>query len=311
MNLNSVDLNKISVFCQVLESGSLRQASELLNVTPSALSQSLSTLEHALGFPLFHRAGRRLVPTEEGKVLHREFRRSHQRFQDALESLSRNRERITGLLRIGAYLEFAKSQLAPVLTDFLRAHPAVQAKLSFETPTRLHRMLETGKIDLCFSIFPAKENARIESRKVYFEELVLISPAHLLSAVPTFDELKAAPFIEYYFNHQPLRRWFRLHFRRCPKEPRIRAYAATAEMVLVLVRQGLGAGVVPRYLLNPAEVGRSYVICRPTEKRFMDHIWMLQAKTGAKSAAHKSFTDFTLRALAGREAPAQVSGIQT
>lgn len=286
MKLNNVDLNKVAVFCQIIDSGNYREAAEALNVTPSALSQTVSNLEHSLGVQLFRRNGRKLQPTSGALKLHKEFRHYHTGLLRAVGNLAERQNQVEGLVRVGAYLEFAKTRLAPPLREFLQRHKEAQVKFVFDTPTRLHRLLEAGQIDLCFSIYPSKETRSIVSEPIYREELVLISPRKTFtSAAPTFDEILAQPVVEYYQNHQPLQRWLKLHFpRRHAKQLDVRTYAATAEMVLALVREGLGIAVVPRYLLTKADLENLDVI-RPTERRFLDHIWILHQQSMAGPAS--------------------------
>ncbi len=288
MNLNSIDLNKLAVFSRIVEAGNYRKASEALHVTPSALSQTIASLEHSLGIPLFHRVGKKLVLTDSGARIQREFQLHHSQFSHALARIAGKERQVSGLIRVGAYLEFAKFQLSPVLAAFLKRHPEVQVKLAFDTPSRLHRMLEAGKLDLCFSIYPERGNKRIESRPIYHEELLLVAPKGMLEARPTCAQVMAAPMIEYYFNHQPLKRWLALHFNRKPKRLPIRAFGASAEMVLALIQENLGAGIVPEYLLKGKTL-KSLVICRPTPRKLMDHIWMLQLKGADKPLALQRF----------------------
>lgn len=288
MNLNNIDLNKLTVFSRVVEAGNYRRASEILNVTPSALSQTIGSLEHSLGVTLFHRLGRRLVLTEEGKNIDREFRQYYSSFLDSLARIDRERRQISGWLRIGAYLEFARFQLAPVLASFQKRHPQVQIKLTFETPSRLHELLESDRLDACFSIFPERDRRLIESKPIYREELLLIAPPGLLSEKPSFQEVISAPMVDYYLNHQPIRRWLYLHYRRKPKQLPLRTFAATAEMVLALVNEKMGIGVVPGYLLEGST--GPFTVCRPTPRRLIDHIWMLRLKKRNPSPALDLFT---------------------
>ena len=297
MNLHSIDLNKVAVFCQVVDSGGYRRASVALNVTPSALSQSIATLEYHLGLKLFNRLGRKLVPTAAGLQLYRDFRQHHVGFLQALGDLVGRKDRIEGLVNIGAYLEFAKSQLAPLIASFSRENPDVQTRLIFDTPSRLQERLESGKLDLCFSIYPSIETRTIESKRVYHEELVLIAPKAQLSPKPSFEDVMSTPMIEYYVNHQPLKRWLALHYGRRPKTLPIRVYASTAEMVFALVKERAGIGVVPRYLLGASESSGPVTIVRPTPKKFMDHIWMLEPRTETKSLAHAAFSAYAAKAL--------------
>lgn len=287
MKLHDLDFNKLAVFSQVVESGNYRLASEVLNVSPSALSQTITTLEHRLGFALFHRTGRRLIPTASGLTLHKEFRRHQGAFLESVKGLAEKKHRVTGLLRIGSYLEFATSQLAPVLRTFTQKFPDAQLKLHFDTPSRLEESLEKGRLDLCFSIYPSGAR-KLESRPVFHEELVLVSPAGLLSDSPSYEEVLAAPLVDYFANHLALSRWLQLHFRRRPKKIPVKVYASAAEMVLALVTEGAGIGVVPKFLLDSTRLKRSVKVVRPTPRRLLDHIWMLETKA-SPSALHAEF----------------------
>ncbi|MGE0616017.1 MAG: LysR family transcriptional regulator [Bacteriovoracia bacterium] len=296
MNLNNLDFNKLAVFAQVVEAGNYQRASETLHVTPSAISQTITALEHSLGIPLFYRLGKRLVPTELGLKIQREFQSHHTAFTQTLTQIAGKQLRVTGRIQVGAYLEFAKFQLAPLLTDFQGKHSDVQIKLTFDTPSRLHRLLAAGKLDVCFSIYPERDSPLIQSQAVCHEELVLVAPTGMLKEKPTFDAVMAAPMIEYYLNHQPIRRWIALHYRKKPRHLPIRTFAATAEMVLSLVRSGMGIGIVPGYLLTET-AGVSVI--RPSHRRLMDHIWMLQLKSQPRSLAVDLFTREAHRRLNG------------
>lgn len=288
MKLNQIDLNKVAIFCQIVESGNYRLASEVLNVTPSALSQTITSLEHSLGIPLFHRLGRKLVPSPSGLLLQREFRQAQRGLFAALSEVIGQEGEVSGVLRVGAYLEFAKSQLTPLLKEFLLKYPECQVKLTFDTPTRLQRLLETNRLDLCFSIYPSRESRLLESRPIYHQELVMIAPKNSrLSSHSSMEEIIANPVIEYYSNHQPLRRWLHLHFKKRPKHLSIRAFASTAEMVLALVSEGTGIGIIPLFLLGKDQ--KNVRVIRPSPKKFLDHIWLLEQKGAVESLARKEF----------------------
>lgn len=296
MNLNNLDLNKVAVFSRVVESGNYRIASESLHVTASALSQTITQLEHNLGIALFNRIGRNLVPTLAGLELHRQFQKHHGAFIESLRRLDPQKKEFSGLLRIGSYLEFAKSQLTPLIHEFSRRFPEARVKISFDRPSALHQQLERGKLDLCFSIYPSLERRKIESVAVYAEELVLIAPKGMLSNKPSLTEILRAPLIEYYANHQPLRRWMALHFAKRPRELGIRVYASTAEMVLALVGAGTGIGIVPRFILDTEPRKNNIDIIRPTAKKLADNIWLLENKS-PRSRLHQEFHNITVEKL--------------
>src|SRR6266478_4852838 len=77
MLLKELDLNKLHVFAAVAEHGGVSRAAAELGRTPSAVSQSVTALEDALGVKLFDRIGKRLVLTRGGQLLHADVRRHH------------------------------------------------------------------------------------------------------------------------------------------------------------------------------------------------------------------------------------------
>jgi DNA-binding transcriptional LysR family regulator len=296
VNLNNLDFNKLLIFSKVVEAGNYRLASEVLNVTPSALSQTITSLEHSLGIPLFHRFGKRLVLTETGEKIQREFQSHHRSLLQVFGRIANKDAQVSGLIHVGAYLEFAKFQLAPVLTAFQKKHPDVQVKLVFDTPSRLHKMLEENKLDICFSIYPERDSKLIQSKPIYREELLLVAPQGMLSERASFEEIIVSPMVEYYFNHQPIRRWLTLHFKKKPKDIPIRTFGASAEMVLALIQEGLGVGMVPEYLLQ-SKLLKAVTVCRPTSRKLMDNIWMLHLKGRAKSVALAAFLEEVQKAF--------------
>lgn len=64
-----LNFHHLRYFWVVAHEGSLRQAAARLHVSPPSISTQLGALEEALGEPLFHREGRRLVLTEFGATV--------------------------------------------------------------------------------------------------------------------------------------------------------------------------------------------------------------------------------------------------
>jgi DNA-binding transcriptional LysR family regulator len=62
-------------FCAVIEEGSTIKASKVLNISHSAISLQISTLEKSLKFKLFERKNQRLIPTKDGLKFYRLSRR--------------------------------------------------------------------------------------------------------------------------------------------------------------------------------------------------------------------------------------------
>ena len=64
-----MDWDKLRVFHSVAEAGSLTAAGESLNLSQSAVSRQIRSLEDEVGATLFHRHARGLILTEQGELL--------------------------------------------------------------------------------------------------------------------------------------------------------------------------------------------------------------------------------------------------
>lgn len=289
MKLNDLDLNKIHVFSSVVKNQGYRGASEELHLTRSALSQAIGNLEAGLGVPLFQRVGRRLIPTPAALQFYHEVRAYQDKLQDSVATLIGAEGRAEGVLRIGAYLEFAKSKLMPVVEEFLTRNPKAQLKFRFDSPSRLEALLEARKIDFAISVFPHRGRRAILSRKLYQEELVLIGAPSLLSERPKRAQFQGIPVIEYFQGHLVFKRWWALHFGGAGYRIPARVYAATADMVLELAKRGLGVGVVPRYVLENTDATKSVHVIQPTTRQLFDYLWINECRTAKKSLVLRSF----------------------
>jgi DNA-binding transcriptional LysR family regulator len=286
MKLNNIDLNKLNVFFKVMEMDGYAGASKELNVTKSAVSQSITSLEAHLGTALFLRKSKKLIPTSKARLLFKDLNNYQDRLLESLTALNDHKVEVSGLIKIGSYLEFAKKELSPFLKTFLSAHKKVQIKLKFESPSRLRELLETNKIDMAFSIYPVNNIKGITSKKILKEELVMICKKGHKKRFETLDDFLKASYVAYYSDQKSLKRWMTLHFSKRIKTFNSPLYAATSEMVVSAVKEGIGIGVVPDYLVD-----KDLEVLRPSNKKLEDYIWLNHYKDQFANSGHKAFVE--------------------
>src|SRR5262252_9428427 len=100
MKLKELDLNKLHVFATVAEQGGVSRAAAELGRTPSAVSQSLTALEAALGVKLFDRVGKRLVLTRGGQQLRGHVRDHYAALQRTVDALRDDTANVRGAVRV-------------------------------------------------------------------------------------------------------------------------------------------------------------------------------------------------------------------
>src|SRR5476651_701376 len=124
-----MDWDKLRVFYNVVESGSFTRAALRLEISQSAISRQISTLENRMGVPLFHRHARGLILTEQGELL---FRTAREVFTELAVAQVRITEKIKvsqGTLKIASTIGFGTTWLAPRLHKFLAQYPEMRITL--------------------------------------------------------------------------------------------------------------------------------------------------------------------------------------
>ncbi len=124
-------LKGIDVFVATAAAGSFAAASERLNLTGSAVGKAVARLETRLGVRLFERTTRRLRLTDAGTAFHRICVRAIEELESAERVLSADATAPSGRLRIDLPATFGRRKVMALLTDFAKAHPAVQPHVSF------------------------------------------------------------------------------------------------------------------------------------------------------------------------------------
>ena len=146
------------VFYYVATTLSFSEASKLLFISQSAVSQSIKVLEKKLGITLFIRSTKRVQLTPEGETLLRHV-------EPAINLIARGEAQIMeagtlggGQLRIGASDTICRYFLVPYLNRFHRSFPNVHIKVTNQTSTQCVDLSEIMRADT----YDAKVNRNIQ-----------------------------------------------------------------------------------------------------------------------------------------------------
>lgn len=120
-----MDWDKLRIFYAVAEAGSFTHAGETLNLSQSAVSRQISTLEESIGVTLFHRHARGLILTEEGELLHKTAGEIFGKLAMIEGQLADSRQLPEGPLRITVAEFIGSTWLAPKLAQLRAEHPDI------------------------------------------------------------------------------------------------------------------------------------------------------------------------------------------
>lgn len=119
----------LRAFRAIAEQGSFTRAAAMLDVTPSALSQTLRRLEQRTGARLLQRTTRRIGLTEAGHALLRQIGPALDELDAAMEALRQHDGRPGGLLRLTVPDVANTSVLEPLLAGFMARWPDVHLEV--------------------------------------------------------------------------------------------------------------------------------------------------------------------------------------
>lgn len=177
---------EFETFVCVVESGSFSAASRKLGCTPSAVSKLIERMENRLGVRLVQRTSRSLSLTQEGRHFHRSAVRVLETINEAESALSEVNTPASGLLRVHTTLNFAQTQLAPLLPEFLRRHPDLRIEFLLNSEPI---DLVNADIDLSLQVGPVTNPSLIARRLATTRWLLCAAPQYLQEAgVPQVPE---------------------------------------------------------------------------------------------------------------------------
>jgi len=119
----------IRFFLTIAEEASLAAAARRLNVTSSAVSQRLQSLENMIGLRLSHRNGRSMILTDEGRLLAEQGSQIVADLEKLVEGLRVHRGAVFGQLRVLAPLGFGRRYIAPLCAEFQEQYPDLKIDL--------------------------------------------------------------------------------------------------------------------------------------------------------------------------------------
>lgn len=155
----------LNTFVQIINTGSLINAAKRLNISPSAVSHQLKSLEETLELTLTLRSGNTLVLTKDGQRL---FEGVADAFSKIDQTLAQIQPDKSNILKITTPPSFYASWLAPRLTKFLTLHPNIDITIS---GTSRKQDLNKGEWDLAIRWMPSFDSAlSLQSHELLWQE---------------------------------------------------------------------------------------------------------------------------------------------
>lgn len=261
----NLELRQLRYFVAVAEENHFGRAAARLHMTQPPLSQTIQSIESALGVALFARSGRGITLTPAGQALLPEARRILQQAGALPDLVQRAASGEAGLLSLSFVSTADYSVLPPLLREFRERHPQVRIDLREATTDIQLDDLMHSRIDAGLIIPPLqdKERAELIYRTVLSEPLVLAIPQDM-KRLRGNDPVSLRSIADMPLIIFPRRIAPAFHdailgcFRDAGLTPRIGQEAIQMQTIVGLVSAGMGLALVPQSVSNLKRPGVRY-----------------------------------------------------
>lgn len=151
-----LDMRRLRVLCAVADQPSLSAAAETLNYTPSAVSQSIVTLEREVGTRLLHRGPRGVRLTAAGRTLVEHARPLLSGLQAAEGAVAALQGLRAGQLHLASFATAGATILPRAIARFRERYPDVYITLTQADPDQGMVKLRAGEVDLIITVDAAE-----------------------------------------------------------------------------------------------------------------------------------------------------------
>ena len=245
------NLNRLRILREVASRGSIVGAAEALYMSPSGVSQQMSTLEREAGVDLLERVGRgvRLTPAGERLVEHTE--RVLAVLEEAQADVDAVAHGVAGRVFTCAFPTAARALLVPALARLRTQYPRLQLKMVDLEPEESIPLLKTGELDILltyeFDKMPLRQDPGLERILLMSEPMAIALPvAHPLAAggpvrIADFKEDQwivgrdGSPFLEVQVRVS----------NEAGYQPNTDLHSNDFQVILAAVEAGLGVALVP------------------------------------------------------------------
>jgi DNA-binding transcriptional LysR family regulator len=143
-----LNLRQIEAFRAVMLTGSVVGAARLMSVTQPGVSRTIGLMELRIGYPLFERRGRRLVPTPEAEALYREIEQLYGSIERISQVAQDIRFQRAGALRVATLPALAQWLVPRAIARFLATRPNVTVFVQSLPSRQIAELVSTRQFDV-------------------------------------------------------------------------------------------------------------------------------------------------------------------
>src|SRR5678809_411497 len=143
-----MQIESLKVFCDLAETESFTKAAHVNNVTQSAVSQQISSLERVFKSLLIERSKKKFRLTREGQVLY-DYAKQIIGTYDAMQNrLQEIKDIVSGTIRVATIYSIGLHDLPPYLKKYLKSYPTVNVHVEYRRSNQVYEDVLSNVVDL-------------------------------------------------------------------------------------------------------------------------------------------------------------------
>lgn len=300
MKLFLPDPSDLRWLVRSLDLRSFSAAAREQNVVVSVVTRGVDRLEAGYGVKLLRRSTHGLSATPEGAELAQEARAVLARLEDVSASLTDQRNRVAGTLRLASSQEICEELVLPHLSDLQARHPALRIELLADD--RVADLVTEG-IDVALRTTVGNSELVVARELGQFQRRLYASPAYLLAHGTPADpaELQQHQTVTHTAQGPAVTWVFRKQGKRLELPVQARLAASSSALVHHALVNGAGIGMLSRPLASvDVARGRLVEVLEPFASGTVHTLYAV-ASPGRRNAARvKAVIDFLVRASRDR-----------
>jgi DNA-binding transcriptional LysR family regulator len=289
-------LEQLSAFVEVARRQSFAQAARQLDRHVSAVSRAVAALEARLGVRLLQRTTRRVALSEAGRDYFKRCEALLAEFEGADAEARDQGASLHGKLRVSAATGSGQTLIAPLVPQFLAAHPRLT--LDLQLSNRYVDLVEEG-YDLALRVGPLADS-RLVVRRLAPSRRILLASGEYLAARGTPRsprELTGHACLVLDIGNHP-QRW-ELERARARAAPQVSGPLRSNNALLLLAacRSGLGITLVSEFVAREQIAGRELTRVLPGWVGAEQSIYAVYPSARFIPAKVRAFVDFLAERL--------------
>lgn len=254
INKSQIKLSQLLALVAVAECKNFSEAALRLEISQSAVSHAIASLEEQLGVVLFYRGrhGAHLTPVGERIKVHAS---QTLRLVNAIEKEADLEKGLQGgIVRIACFRSVATRILPSAIAKFHTICPNINVKITEnDSFLSIEEILRAGFADIGFTYLPS--NNEFETWEILRDDYIVLLPpkTHLDIQQISWQQLAEFPLIISSLN--PCYDYIIPYLNQAEYPMKI-AYEIREDSTIVsMVEQGLGVAIMPRLAAEPLPIG--------------------------------------------------------